>query len=71
MAELKITAEQWPVLKRKILRKYIHLSEEDLAFEPGQESELVDRLAKRVNRDRNYILFTLGKGLEDLESNRL
>src|SRR5690606_41134800 len=58
-------------LKLKLLRKYIHLSEEDLAYQPGEEAELVARLAKRVKRDENYIIFTLQKGLSDLKSNRL
>lgn len=71
MADIKITAEQWQVLKLKLIRKYINLSEEDLAFQPGEEAALIERLAKRVNRDTNYILFTLKKGLADLESNRL
>ena len=71
METLKISAADWQVLKLKLLRKYIHLSEEDLAFEPGQETQLVNRLAKRVNRNPDYILFTLKKGLSDLDSNRV
>lgn len=71
MADITIKPEEWDVLKLKLLRKYIHLSDDDLAFEPGQEDVLVDRLAKRVNRNRDYILFTLKKGLADLNSNRL
>ncbi len=71
MATITITAEEWSVLKLKFKRKYNHLSHEDLAFEPGKEDELVDRLAKRVKRDRDYIIFTLKKGLANLESNRL
>ncbi len=71
MADITITREQWEVLKLKFLRKYNHLSDEDLAYEPGQEDQLVDKLAKRVNRNREYILFTLKKGLADLDSNRL
>ena len=71
MAAITIKSQEWDILKLKLLRKYIHLSEEDLAFQPGQEDELVDRLARRVNRKRDYILFTLKKGLADLESNRL
>ena len=68
---MKITAEQWQVLKLKLLRKYIHLSDEDLAYQPGEEDALVDRLAKRLRRKRDYVLFTLQKGLADLDSNRL
>jgi len=71
MADLTISIEQWEILKLKLLRKYNHLSEEDLVYQPGQEAELVSRLARRVKRDENYILFTLKKGLADLKSNRL
>ncbi|MBK1439754.1 hypothetical protein JHJ32_07150 [Parapedobacter sp. ISTM3] len=71
MAAIKITQAEWDVLKKKFLRKYNHLSDEDLAFEEGKEDELVDRLARRVRRTRDYVLFTLQKGLADLESNRL
>lgn len=71
MNDFTLSVEDWKTLKLKFLRKYIHLSEEDLAYEVGQEQELVRRLAKRVKRDENYILFTLKKGLADLTSNRL
>jgi len=71
MATLTISADEWAVLKLKFKRKYNRLSDEDLAFEPGKEEELINRLAKRVKRDRDYIIFTLKKGLADLESNRL
>lgn len=71
MDELKISSEQWDTLKLKLLRKYNHLSDEDLAYQSGGEEELVARLSKRLRRDRNYVLFTLKKGLADLDSNRL
>jgi len=71
MAAIKITPAEWDILKLKFVRKYIHLTDEDLIFEAGKEDELIARLAKRVNRDTNYVLFTLQKGLADLESNRL
>jgi len=71
MASLKISSAEWQELKLKLLRKYIHLSDEDLAYEQGQEAELVERLAKRVNRKPDYIIFTLKKGLADLTSNRV
>lgn len=71
MAGIKMTPEEWEVAKAKLLRKYNHLSDEDLAFEPGKEDELISRLAKRVRRSRDYIVFTLKKGIADLESNRL
>lgn len=71
MADIKITEADWKILKEKFRRKYNHLSDEDLAFEAGQENELVDRLARRIRRNRDYVLFTLKKGLADLESNWL
>lgn len=71
MKDFTLSAADWEILKLKLIRKYNHLSEEDLAYTPGQEQALVSRLAKRVNRDENYILFTLKKGLLDLGSNRL
>ncbi|WP_353197267.1 hypothetical protein [Parapedobacter defluvii] len=71
MADMKITIPEWEILKKKLRRKYNHLSDEDLAFEQGKEDELVSRLANRIKRTRDYVLFTLKKGLADLESNRV
>lgn len=71
MADIKITPEAWEIAKAKFLRKYNHLSDDDLAFEPGEEEELIGRLAKRVRRSKDYILFTLKKGIADSEHNRL
>lgn len=71
MKDLTITAEQWDKLKIKLLRKYNHLSAEDLAFDPGKEAELVQRLSQRLRRTQEYVVFTLKKGMYDLDSNRL
>lgn len=71
MAAIKITLQEWETLKKKIRRKYNHLSDEDLAFETGKEDELVDRLALRLRRTRDYVMYTLMKELADLESNRV
>lgn len=71
MAELSISKEEWDRLKLKVQRKYNHLSDEDLAFEPGQEEQLITRLMERVKRNREYIVFTLKKGLDSIETNRL
>ncbi len=71
MSAISITPEEWEVLKKKFQRKYNHLSDEDMAFEQGEEDELVSRLASRIKRTRDYVLFTLKKGLADLESNRV
>lgn len=71
MVPFKISDEKWPVVKLKLLRKYRDLSEADLAYQEGQEEELVNRLAKRLNRNREYVIFTISKGLSDLKSNQL
>ncbi len=71
MSSLKISNSDWDVLKIKLQRKYNHLTQEDLAYMEGEEDSLLARLAKRLRRDKNYVLFTLSKELADLESNRL
>jgi len=71
MTSFTLNEADWKILKEKVKRKYNHLSEEDLAFQAGQEEELVQRLAARVKRQPTYILFTLQKGLANLSGNRL
>ena len=71
MAEITISKEEWQKLKLKVQRKYRELSEEDLAYEPGQEDELIGRLMSRLKRNREYVVFTLKKGLANLDNNRL
>lgn len=71
MVTFKITDADWEVLKLKIQRKYNHLTDEDLEYKAGEEEQLLDRLAKRLGRNRDYVIFTLSKQLADLEGNRL
>jgi hypothetical protein len=71
MAEISISNSEWDRLKLKIKRKYNNLSEEDLSYQQGQEEELITRLMARLKRKREYIVFTLKKGMEFLETNRL
>ena len=71
MAEISISNADWDRLKIKLKRKYNHLSEEDLNYQAGQEEELIQRLMKRVNRNREYVVFTLTKGLVNIDNNRL
>ncbi len=71
MAEISISNTDWDRLKLKIKRKYNHLSEEDLAYNEGQEEELITRLMARIKRNREYVVFTLKKGMVHLETNRL
>lgn len=71
MAEISISNSEWDRLKLKVKRKYNHLSDEDLAYQQGQEEELITRLMGRLKRKRDYIVFTLKKGLLHLDTNRL
>lgn len=71
MTSLKISADDWKVIRFKITRKYNTLSEEDLAYVEGEEEQLVQRLAKRIRRNEEYVRFTLGKELQDIHTNRL
>lgn len=68
---MNISNTEWDRLKLKLKRKYNHLSEEDLSYQQGQEEELITRLMARLKRKREYIVFTLEKGLQFLETNRL
>lgn len=71
MAEISINKADWDLLKIKVKRKYNHLSDEDLAYEPGQEEQLIVRLMDRLRRNREYVVFTLKKALVNLDNNRL
>ncbi|WP_411274553.1 hypothetical protein [Daejeonella sp.] len=71
MAEISISNSDWERLKLKIIRKYNHLSEEDLSYQQGQEEELITRLMNRIKRNREYVVFTLKKGMVHLDTNRL
>lgn len=71
MAEITINNEEWERLKIKVRRKYNHLSDEDLSYQAGQEEELITKLMNRLHRDRAYIVFTLKKGLINIDNNRL
>lgn len=71
MAEITISKENWARLKIKLQRKYNHLSEDDLAFEVGGEENLINHLQGRLKRNREYVVFTLKKGLLNIDNNRL
>lgn len=49
----------WEEVKEKIKERNIDLSDDDLRYEPGQENELLERLARKMNRSveevRDYI----------------
>ena len=71
MAEISISNKEWERVKIKVQRKYNHLTDEQLQYSEGQEDALITKLMQLVNRDRNYILFTLKKALVNIDNNRL
>ncbi len=71
MASFTLTPETWERVKIKFLRKYRDLAAVDLSFSVGQEDQLVQQLAKLVNRNTAYIEFTIRKALADSNGNRL
>ncbi|MOA09965.1 hypothetical protein D3C78_1298310 [compost metagenome] len=70
MSKLAITAN-WDKIKTKIKRKYNRLTDEELAFVPGQEEDLISRIMKSINKDREYVEFMLSKMQSNMENNRL
>ncbi len=71
MNELHLSTSDWQRLKLKLKRKYIYLTEEDLFFQEGKEEALIAHLMERLHRNREYVLFTLKKGLATIDTNRL
>ncbi|MFD1256386.1 hypothetical protein ACFQ3S_06215 [Mucilaginibacter terrae] len=71
MAQISISNKDWPRVKIKLQRKYNHLTDDELQYTEGQEENLIIKLTELVNRDRNYVVFTLKKALVNIDNNRL
>lgn len=71
MAEISISNKDWGRIKIKVMRKYNHLTEDQLQYSEGQEDALIKRLMELVNRSREYVVFTLKKALVNIDTNRL
>ncbi|MDB5061551.1 MAG: hypothetical protein JWP67_1394 [Mucilaginibacter sp.] len=71
MAEITISNKDWERIKIKVQRKYNNLTDEQLQYTEGQEESLITRIMELVNRDRNYVVFTLKKALVNIDNNRL
>ena len=41
----------WEEVKERLKEVNNSLTDEDLVYEPGQENELLERLAKKMNKD--------------------
>ncbi|MEY4628854.1 MAG: hypothetical protein RLZZ595_1180 [Bacteroidota bacterium] len=51
----KITGN-WEAKSKKIKAKYPQLTDADLKFEPGKESELLTRLESRLKKSREEVI---------------
>ncbi|MCJ8211959.1 hypothetical protein MUY27_19735 [Mucilaginibacter sp. RS28] len=71
MPAITISDNDWKRVKIKLKRKYNHLNDEQLQYTAGQEDQLIERLAGLVNRDKDYVIFTLKKALVNIDNNRL
>jgi uncharacterized protein YjbJ (UPF0337 family) len=71
MSVISISNKDWPRVKIKLKRKYNHLTDEQLQYTEGQEDQLISRVAKLVNRNEDYVIFTLKKALVNIDTNRL
>ncbi|GAA4904172.1 hypothetical protein [Mucilaginibacter defluvii] len=71
MAEISISNQDWNRVKIKLQRKYNHLTDAQLQYTEGQEDSLITRIMELVNRDRDYVVFTLKKALVNIDNNRL
>jgi len=47
------------------------LTDEELHYSEGQEDDLIKRVMELVNRNREYVVFTLKKALVNIDNNRL
>lgn len=71
MAEISISNKDWPRVKIKLQRKYNNLTDNELQYTEGQEDDLIKRIMELVNRNREYVVFTLKKALVNIDNNRL
>lgn len=71
MAEISMTNKEWERVKIKIQRKYNHLTDQQLNYTEGQEDALISNIMALVNRNREYVVFTLKKALVNIDNNRL
>jgi uncharacterized protein YjbJ (UPF0337 family) len=45
----------WEEVKEKMKENNIHLTDDDLLYEPGQEDALLERLAKKMGRSKDEV----------------
>lgn len=52
--QLKLQAS-WEEVKEQLKENNIELTDEDLAYKPGQEDELLQRLAKKMKKNPSEV----------------
>ena len=45
----------WEEVKEKMKENNIHLTDDDLLYEPGKEDALLERLAKKMDRSKDEV----------------
>jgi hypothetical protein len=58
--------QPWQVVKEKLMENNVELTEEDLAYQPGQEDQLLERLQKKMGLEKERIK----ELIESISSNR-
>ena len=71
MAEITLSNKDWERVKLKVQRKYNSLTDAQLHYTEGQEDDLIERIMALVDRNREYVVFTLKKALVNIDNNRL
>lgn len=54
MEALKLHAP-WPEVKEQLKEVNHELTDDDLEYAPGQETQLLERLAKKLNKPVDYV----------------
>lgn len=60
--DFKITGD-WNAQSKVLKEKFSQLTDTDLKFETGKETELVDRVAARLNKKSDEVVNIIKKGL--------
>ncbi len=47
---------QWSEVKGRLKQKYASLTDSDLAYEEGQEEEMIGRIQKRLGKTRDEVV---------------
>lgn len=57
--KLKIRAENWAEIKAKLKQTFAKLTDDDLFFEEGKETELLERLEKKLGKTIQEISYMI------------